>query len=89
MGNNGKFLKPNSIVEASVFNEQIFKIELPIKIDLLVKEAPPVLRGDSSKSGNKLVILETGAGLNVPMFVVGGDVVRINTETGEYVERVK
>jgi elongation factor P len=89
LGNSGKFLKPNSIVEASLFDEQIFRIDLPIKIELMVKEAPPVLRGDSSKSGNKLVVLETGAGLNVPMFVVEGDIVRINTETGEYVERVK
>ena len=89
LGNSGKFLKPNSVVEASLFDEQIFRIDLPIKIELMVKEAPPVLRGDSSKSGNKLVVLETGAGLNVPMFVVEGDIVRINTETGEYVERVK
>ena len=89
LGNSGKFLKPNTIVDASTFEEKIFKIDLPIKVELLVKEAPPSLRGDSSKSGNKLVTLETGAQITVPMFIVEGETIRVNTETGEYVERVK
>jgi elongation factor P len=53
-----------------------------------VKEAPPAVRGDTSKGGNKVITLENGAELNAPMFIAEGDVVSINTETGEYVERV-
>lgn len=89
LGTSGKFLKPNTIVEALTFDENIFRITLPIKVELIVKEAPPALRGDTSKSGNKLVTLETGAQLTVPMFIVEGETIRVNTETGEYVERVK
>ena len=89
LGNSGKFLKPNSVVEGLTFEEKIFNVKLPIKVELLVKEAPPALRGDTSKSGNKLVTLETGAAITVPMFITEGETIRINTETGEYVERVK
>ena len=57
-------------------------------MNFLVKEAPPAVRGDTSKGGMKLIVLENGASLNAPMFVKDGDTVVINTETGEYVERV-
>jgi elongation factor P len=52
-----------------------------------VKEAPPAVRGDTSKGGNKNIILENGATISTPMFINEGDKVIINTETGEYVER--
>ena len=52
-----------------------------------VKEAPPAVRGDTSKGGMKIITLENGATLNAPMFVNEGDTIRVNTETGEYVER--
>jgi elongation factor P len=61
---------------------------LPIKINFLVKEAPPAVRGDTSKGGNKVITLENGTTLNAPMFINEGDTVSINTENGEYVERV-
>ncbi len=88
IGDCRKFLKLNSTIEALQFEDKIFGVKLPIKVDLLVKEAPPAVRGDTAKGGNKIVTLETGATLNAPMFVNPGDVLRINTETGEYVERV-
>ena len=93
IGNAVKFLKQNSNVEALVWEnedevEQTIKITLPIKINFVVKEAPPAVRGDTSKGGIKVIILENGATLNAPMFINEGDVVSINTETGEYVERV-
>jgi elongation factor P len=53
-----------------------------------VTEAPPDVRGNTAQGGNKVVTLETGATVTVPMFIKEGDVLRINTETGEYVERV-
>jgi elongation factor P len=93
LGNTVKFLKENSNVTALVWTneddeEKIIKLSLPIKMEFKVKEAPPAVRGDTSKGGIKVIILENGAKLNAPMFVNEGDTIRVNTETGEYVERV-
>lgn len=93
MGNSARFLKENSIVQAVVWEsgddeETIIKISLPIKMEFKVKDAPPAVRGDTSKGGNKIITLENGATLNAPMFINEGDTIRVNTETGEYVERV-
>ncbi len=90
---SAKFLKENSNVTALVWTnedeeERTIKITLPIKMNFVVKEAPPAVRGDTSKGGMKLITLENGSTLNAPMFVKEGDVVVINTENGEYVERV-
>ena len=82
------FLKANTIVTAVFFDEKVIGIRLPIKIDLLVKEAPPAVRGNTVQGGSNNVTLETGATINVPMFIHEGDLIRINTETGEYAERV-
>lgn len=92
LGNIGKFLKQNGNATALVWEdddeEKIIKVSLPIKMEFVVKEAPPAVRGDTSKGGNKVITLENGATLNAPMFIKEGDKVSINTETGEYVERV-
>ena len=90
---SAKFLKENSNVTALVWTnddeeEKIIKISLPIKMNFVVKEAPPAVRGDTSKGGMKIITLENGSTINAPMFIKDGDVVSINTETGEYVERV-
>jgi len=83
-----KFVKIGSVVEALVFDDKIFGVKLPIKVDLKVTEAADAVRGDTAKGGNKQIILETGVAITAPMFVKEGDVVRVNTETGEYAERV-
>ena len=88
VGDGGQFLKPNTEVVMEAFNDKIFHVKLPIKVELKVKEAPPDVRGNTAQGGSKIVTLETGATITVPMFVKEGDVLRINTETGEYVERV-
>lgn len=88
IGAGAQFMKPNMIVEALVFDEKIIGVKLPIKMDLVVKEAPPAVKGNTAQGGSKQITLETGATLNAPLFINEGDVVRINTETGEYVERV-
>jgi len=89
MGDGAQFLKANSAVQLVKFRGNVINVKLPIKIDLKVKESPPALRGDTAQGGTKSVILETGAKLSVPLFVNEGDIVRVNTETGEYVERVR
>lgn len=92
VGNSAKFLKQNGNATALIWDnddeEVIIKVTLPIKMEFMVKEAPPAVRGDTSKGGNKVITLENGATLNTPMFINEGDIIRVNTETGEYVERV-
>jgi elongation factor P len=92
IGETAKFLKQNGNATALVWDndgeDQIIKVTLPIKMEFKVKEAPPAVRGDTSKGGNKLIVLENGSTLNAPMFINEGDTIRVNTETGEYVERV-
>lgn len=88
VGDSGKFLKANTEVDTLWFQGKLFRVKLPIKLELKVTEAPPDVRGNTAQGGSKIVELETGATLDVPMFVKQGDVIRVNTETGEYVERV-
>ncbi len=88
IGDAGKFLKANMDVETLWFDEKLFRVKVPIKVDLKVTEAPPNTRGNTAQGGSKVVTLETGANIDVPMFVEAGETIRINTETGEYVERV-
>lgn len=88
MSESGQFLKANTEVETLAFDGKIFSVKLPVKVELKVIEAPPDVRGNTAQGGSKIVTLETKATLTVPMFVKEGDVIRINTETGEYVERV-
>jgi elongation factor P len=88
VGLAGRFLKPNSIVEGQMFDDKIVAINLPIKVTLKVKDAPPGIKGERAQAGTKPVILETGAEINAPLFVETGDMIEINTETGEYVKRL-
>jgi len=88
LGDSAKFLKQNTIVEAMLFNDEIINIQLPVKLDLKVKEAPPAIKGNTAQGGVKLITLETGASINAPLFINEGDTVRINTQTGQYTERV-
>lgn len=89
VGNYIDLLKPNSLIEAVEFQKQIIGIKLPVKVDLKVAEAPPSTKGNTSQGGTKQVKLETGLSVNVPLFINQGDIVRINTETKEYVERAE
>ena len=93
LGNTSKFLKANETVSALIWTndedeEKTIGLKLPVKMEFKVKDAPPAVRGDTSKGGVKVIILENGTNLTAPMFINEGDVIRVNTETGEYVERV-
>ena len=84
-----KFLKPNQEVTALIFQDKIINISLPIKVQLKVVEAPPAVLGGRSQPGTKQVTLETGAKINVPLFIEKGDIIEVNTETGKYVKRIE
>lgn len=87
MGPGIKFLKPGMTINALLFEGKVINISLPIKVLLKVTEAPPGVKGDRAQGGLKSVILETGAQLNVPLFVEQDDIIEVNTETGEYTRR--
>jgi len=88
VGDGIKYLKPNSIVDAMLFDEKVIGVSVPIKVELKVVEAPPAVKGNTSGAANKQITLETGLVINAPIFITEGEIVRVNTETGEYVERV-
>lgn len=88
IGDKAKFLKPNMLVAAKKFREKIIGVVLPIKVDYKVVEAPPAIRGNTSSGGGKTVVLDNGLSVQAPFFVEAGDTVRVNTDTGEYTERV-
>jgi len=89
IGDASRFLKPNSEVSIMEFQDKIINISLPIKLEFKVIEAPPSVRGNTAQGGVKVVKIETGALINVPLFIGEGDIIRINTQTGEYTERVE
>jgi elongation factor P len=88
IGNASGFLKPNGVMEGLVFEGRVINIILPIKINLKVTQAPPGVKGDRAQGGNKIVTLETGAEIAVPLFIEQGDIIEINTEKEEYVRRI-
>ena len=89
IGESIQYLKPDTTTKALKFKNQIINIELPIKIDLKVIEAPPTIKGDTAQGGTKSITVETGAKINVPLFIKEGDIIKINTQSGEYVERTE
>lgn len=93
IGETGKYLKVNEIATSMVWDndgeDQIIKVTLPIKMEFTIKDCPPSIKGSTANGGGKLATLENGVKLQVPFFIDTGDKVIINTETGEYVERVQ
>ena len=89
IGEQGKFLKPNTEVTALLFNGKVIKVTIPVKMDFAVTEAPPSIKGNTAQGGTKVVTIEGGAKISAPLFINAGDIVRINTQTGEYGERVE
>lgn len=87
IGDKIKFMKEGIDVDVMYFKNQPMSIDLPIKIDLKVISAPPGVKGNSAGNVNKTVIVETGAEVSAPMFINEGDIIKINTDSGEYVER--
>lgn len=83
------FIKEGTQVDVLYFEGKPVNIDIPKKVDLKIVEAPEGVRGDSSQGRvTKTAVTETGYQVNVPLFINEGDIIKINTETGEYVERV-
>lgn len=89
LGDGVKFLSDNLEVTGTSYNDKVLKINLPIFIEAEVTHTEPGFRGDTSKAGNKPATIDTGATIQVPLFVDIGNKIKVDTRTGSYVERVK
>ena len=87
LGENFKFVKENTVCRISSFNGKIFAVDPPTFVELLVTETEPGVRGDTATNVTKEATLETGAVVKVPIFINVGELLRIDTRTGEYLER--
>lgn len=88
IGDQGKFIKERTELEALVFEEEIIGVKVPIKVELKVTETVDAVKGNTSGGALKEAKLESGATVMVPMFINQGDIIAINTESGNYSERV-
>lgn len=90
IGDGAEFLKDGMECDILFYDEnKILGVEIPIFVELVVTESTTALRGDTATNVNKQVTLETGARITVPAFINEGDILRIDTRTGSYIERVK
>jgi len=88
VGDALKFVKENEMVKVCSHNGSVFAIEPPLFVELEITETEPGFKGDTATGANKPAIVETGAQVNVPLFVEIGDKIKIDTRTGEYLSRV-
>ncbi len=89
IGDGTAFLKAKDTYEALLFKDEIIGLEIPIKMQLTVTEAPPAVRGNTAQGATKVVTLETGATVTCPLFINEGDIIEVNTQTGEYASRIE
>ena len=87
LSDNFKFVKENTVCRISSFKGNVFSVEPPTFVELAVTETEPGVRGDTATNVTKSATLETGAVIKVPIFINEGEVLRIDTRTGEYLER--
>ena len=88
IGDALKFVKENEMVKVWSYNGNVFAIEPPLFVELAITETEPGFKGDTAQGATKPATVETGAQVNVPLFVNEGDVIKIDTRTGEYLSRV-
>ena len=89
VGDGSKFLKETETVEIMFNGDDIISVQIPITVELRIVETVPGVRGDTATGAQKPAKLETGASVNVPLFINEGDMIKVDTRTGHYVERVK
>jgi elongation factor P len=87
IGDGIKFLKEEMVCKVVSYKGDIFQVELPITVILEITECEPGVKGDTANNASKYATLETGAVVKVPLFVNQGETIRVDTRTGEYLER--
>lgn len=88
LGDSTGYLKENTTADLLMYNDEPISLELPVTVDLRVEYTEPGFKGDTATGGTKPATLETGLRVQVPLFVDTGDIIRVDTRTGEYLERV-
>lgn len=88
VGDSDKYLKENDVCEVVLYGDEVIGVEIPVTVELKVTETDPGFKGDTAQGGSKPATLETGLVLNVPLFIEPGTVIRVNTDSGQYIERV-
>jgi elongation factor P len=88
LGDSKKFLKPDMSLQVMMHGGDVLGIKLPITVELKITETGPDFRGNTASGSNKPATLETGAVIQVPFFIKTGEMVRVDTRTGGYIERV-
>ncbi len=88
LGDKVRFLKENMELTVLTYKGRIVAVDLPVTVELKVTETDPGVRGDTASGGSKPATLETGAVIRVPLFINVGDIIKVDTRTGEYVGRV-
>ncbi|GAB4334991.1 MAG: elongation factor P [Dehalococcoidia bacterium] len=88
VGDAAKYLKENDTCELILYGDEVIGVQLPITVELTVVDSEPGVKGDTATGATKPATLETGLVVNVPLFINPGDKLKINTDTGEYIERV-
>lgn len=87
LGSNFKFVKENMVCKVLSYKGSVFGVEPPLFVELLVTDTEAGFKGDTATNATKPAVLETGAEIKVPLFVEEGDMIKIDTRTGEYLER--
>ena len=88
IGDSLKFVKENETCKVMSYNGNVFAVEPPMFVELTITETEPGFKGDTATGATKPATVETGANVSVPLFVNEGDVIKIDTRTGEYLSRV-
>jgi elongation factor P len=88
MGDANLYLKENDTCELVLYGDEVIGVELPLSVELTITDADPGFKGDTATGGTKPATLETGLVVNVPLFLEAGQKIKINTDTGAYIERV-
>jgi elongation factor P len=88
MGDADKFLKENDVCQLVQYGDEVIGVELPLTVVLTVVQTDPGLKGDTASGGTKPATTDTGLVVNVPLFVNEGQKIRVNTDSGDYIERV-
>lgn len=89
VGESARFLKEQQEIVVVFYRNEPIGVDLPVAVEMVVAKTEPGVRGDSVSAGSKPATLESGATISVPLFIEEGDIIKVDTRTGDYLERVK
>ena len=89
VGDANKYLKENDTCEVVLYGDEVIGVEMPISVELTVTQTDPGFKGDTATGGTKPATMETGLVVQVPLFIEEGTKIRVNTDSGSYIERVQ